>query len=168
MTAGIWKKIDWESIGRAMQEVPLHWQWWVTKYMSRHFATEETWINGNSEQQCNAQDVLSQLQMKGTCLCAQTHKHANFRKSHSNIWKTGWSQKELMHTYENSSCTDSGHGQPLKPHQPHRTHLLANRKPLESNTSGMAGSALNGEDNKTRSGSNYGQEIQINSGCQKL
>jgi len=39
LTEGIWHCIDWESIGRAMQEVPLNRQRWVAKYVSGHFAT---------------------------------------------------------------------------------------------------------------------------------
>ncbi len=38
LTQGIWNMIDWESIGRAMQEVPVNWQCWVAKYVSGHFA----------------------------------------------------------------------------------------------------------------------------------
>jgi len=39
LTKGIWKKIDWESIGRAMQEIPVNQHRWVAKYVSGHFAT---------------------------------------------------------------------------------------------------------------------------------
>ncbi len=39
LTEGVWNKIDWELIERAMQEVPLHQQHWVSKYVSGHFAT---------------------------------------------------------------------------------------------------------------------------------
>jgi len=39
LTDGIWNKIDWESIARAMREIPLNRQRWVSKYVSGHFAT---------------------------------------------------------------------------------------------------------------------------------
>jgi len=36
---GIWKKINWESVGWAMQEVPVNRHCWVSKYVSGHFVT---------------------------------------------------------------------------------------------------------------------------------
>jgi len=39
LTQGIWNRIDWESIGRAMQELPINRHRWVTKYVSGHFTT---------------------------------------------------------------------------------------------------------------------------------
>ncbi len=39
MSQGIWNKINWVSIGRAMKELPINWQCWVSKYVSGHFAT---------------------------------------------------------------------------------------------------------------------------------
>jgi len=39
LTQGIWKTIDWESIGRAMKELPINRRRWVSKYVSGHFAT---------------------------------------------------------------------------------------------------------------------------------
>jgi len=39
LTQGIWNKIDWESTGRAMQELLVNKLRWVAKYVSGHFAT---------------------------------------------------------------------------------------------------------------------------------
>jgi len=39
LTKGIWKKINWESIGCAMREIPVNQRRWVAKYVSGHFAT---------------------------------------------------------------------------------------------------------------------------------
>jgi len=39
MTQGIWKKIDWESVGRAMNKIPINRRRWVAKYVAGHFAT---------------------------------------------------------------------------------------------------------------------------------
>jgi len=39
LTEEIWNHINWESIGQAMQEVPVNRQHWVSKYVSGHFAT---------------------------------------------------------------------------------------------------------------------------------
>jgi len=39
VTKGIWKTIDWDSIGRAMQEILVNRRRWVSKYVSGHFAT---------------------------------------------------------------------------------------------------------------------------------
>jgi len=37
MSQGIWNKINWTSIGRAMKELPINHQCWVSKYVSGHF-----------------------------------------------------------------------------------------------------------------------------------
>ena len=39
LTQGIWQTIDWESLGQAMQEIPVNKHCWVAKYVSGHFAT---------------------------------------------------------------------------------------------------------------------------------
>jgi len=39
LTQGIWNTIDWESVRRAMQEIPVNKHRWVAKYVSGHFAT---------------------------------------------------------------------------------------------------------------------------------
>jgi len=39
LTQGIWNTINWESIGRAMKELPINRRCWVSKYVSGHFAT---------------------------------------------------------------------------------------------------------------------------------
>jgi len=39
MTQGIWTKIDWESIRRAMHEILVNHRQWVSKFVSGHFAT---------------------------------------------------------------------------------------------------------------------------------
>jgi len=38
MSQGIWNKIDWISIGRAMMELPINCRCWVSKYISGHLA----------------------------------------------------------------------------------------------------------------------------------
>jgi len=52
MTQGIQKKIDWKSLGWAMQKIPLHYRCWVAKYVSSHFATGKICKDGNSGQLC--------------------------------------------------------------------------------------------------------------------
>jgi len=39
IVSGIWNKVDWESIGRAMPKFPVYQQCWASKYISGHFAT---------------------------------------------------------------------------------------------------------------------------------
>jgi len=57
MTQGIWKKIDWESVRRAMYEIPVNCRRWVTKYISGHFATGKICVGGSSTHHCCAQDA---------------------------------------------------------------------------------------------------------------
>jgi len=54
MSQGIWNKINWVSIGRAMRELPINWQCWVSKYVSGHFATGKNmqWWKFQSSAQC--------------------------------------------------------------------------------------------------------------------
>jgi len=54
---GIWKKIDWESISQAMQELPTNRRHWVAKYVSGHFAMGEICAGGSSDHLQSAPDA---------------------------------------------------------------------------------------------------------------
>jgi len=82
MLLGIWNKINWESIRRAMQELPIHHQCWVAKYVSGHFATGKNmkWWQFHSLAQCPC--CVTQLEDKVHILtCPDTHMQDLWDKS---------------------------------------------------------------------------------------
>jgi len=89
LLAGIWNWIDWESISRAMQELPTHHQHWVSKYVSVHFGTGKNMQRWPFRSSVQYPGCVPQLEDKvHTLTCLDTNMHDN-GISHWSSWMTG-------------------------------------------------------------------------------
>jgi len=88
LTKGVWNTIDWESISRAIREIPPNRRCWMAKYILGHFATGKNRQRGKFQTLAQCPRCTHTLEDKMHILkCPSPTAHALWEKSLADLDK---------------------------------------------------------------------------------